>query len=525
MLAFCLLTGENWRMQGSSKPDRQILDAAAFCRGLVEDGTVYAFLADHRDELFPEENFADLFPSGRGRPSIPAVLVCSVMVLQALEGLSDRDAIRQLRCRIDWKVACGLALDDPGFDFTVLTYWRTRLRRSSAPQRIFDAVRSVVEATGVLQGRHRRALDSSILDDAVATQDTVTQLIAAIRRVRQAVPEAAAIALSAATDTGGKPVIEWSDTSARDALVTGLVHDAQAVLAAAEQSPSAEIAAERIGLLALVAGQDVEPGEVPGTWKIAKKVAKDRVISTVDREARHGHKSTAVRTDGFKAHLATEPDTGIVTAVALTPANHPDGPVGVALMAGEPDGLCVLADSAYGSGATRAELEERHHRLVIKPLPSRPVVPGGFVRDDFTTDHDARTVTCPAGHTARLSKGGVAKFAPHCSSCPMKARCTKATARSFSVSAHDAELVAARAAWGDEELRATYRQHRPMAERAISWLVAKGNRRLRYRGVERNEAWAHRRVAALNLRRLVALGLTRQDGSWALATTAWALGS
>jgi transposase len=496
-----------------------MLDAAAFCRGLVEDGTVYAFLADHREELFSEEDFADLFPSGRGRPSIPAVLVCSVMVLQALEGLSDRDAIRQLRTRIDWKVACGLALDDPGFDFTVLTYWRTRLRRSTRPQRIFDAVRAVVEATGVLSGKHRRALDSSILDDAVATQDTVTQLISAIRKVRRAVPEATLVALSTATDEGGKPVIEWSDHSARNALVTGLVNDAEAVLAAAQRSPSAEDAGEVIGLLALIAGQDVEPGDSPGSWKIARKVAKDRVISTVDVEARHGHKSTAVRTDGFKAHLATEPDTGIVTAVKVTPANVPDGPTGVELMEEEPEGLEVLADSAYGSGRTRAELAKRHHHLVIKPLPSRPTIPGGFVRDDFFVDHEVRLVTCPAGHVASLSTKGVAKFAPHCSTCPLKARCTKATARSFTVSENDRELVAARVAWRDEELRAAYRAHRPMAERAISWLVAKGNRRLRYRGVERNEAWAHRRVAALNLRKLVVLGLTREDGNWVLATT------
>ena len=84
--------------------------------------------------------FEDLFPSGRGRPSIPADVVASVMILQALEGLSDRYAARALRDRISWKVACGLALDDEGFDFSVLTYWRTRLRRSEHPERIFDAV-------------------------------------------------------------------------------------------------------------------------------------------------------------------------------------------------------------------------------------------------------------------------------------------------------------------------------------------------------------------------------------------------
>ena len=506
-------------MQGKADPDRHLLDAAAFCRELIEEGTIYAFLADHRAELFKDEDFADLFPSRRGRPSTPAVLVCTVMVLQALEGLSDRDAIRALRTRIDWKVACGLALDDPGFDFTVLTYWRTRLRQSSRPQRIFDAVRTVVEATGVLTGKHRRALDSSILDDAVATQDTVTQLISAIRKVRRAVPEAALVELSAASDDGGKPIIEWSDTVARGELVTGLVHDAEAVLAAAQASPSAEAAAEVIGLLALIAGQDVEAGETDGTWRIARKVAKDRVISTVDVEARHGHKSTAVRTDGFKAHLATEPETGIITALKVTAANVPDGPVGVELMGSEPDGLEVLADSAYGSGATRSALQKRHHRLVIKPLPSRPVVPGGFIRDDFSVDHARRAVTCPAGHVVRLTRGGIAKFAPHCATCPLRSRCTKAKARSFSVSDHDAELVEARAAWRDDGLRAGYRQHRPMAERSISWLVAKGNRRLRYRGVERNGAWAHQRVAALNLRKLVMFGLTRRDGNWVLANT------
>src|SRR5688572_20106920 len=136
-------------MQGRSDPNAELLDAAALCRHLVPNDSVHAFLADHRHELFPDELFADLFPSGRGRPSVPADVIASVMVLQALEGLSDRDAARALRDRISWKVACGLALDDEGFHHTVLTYWRNRLRASDRPDRIFDAVRTVIEATGV----------------------------------------------------------------------------------------------------------------------------------------------------------------------------------------------------------------------------------------------------------------------------------------------------------------------------------------------------------------------------------------
>ena len=98
-------------MQGTTDPSRvELLDAAALCRQLVAEGSVYGFLTDHRRELFPDKLFADLFPSGRGRPSVPADQVATVMVLQALEGLSDREAAAQLRQGIAWKVACGLAL-------------------------------------------------------------------------------------------------------------------------------------------------------------------------------------------------------------------------------------------------------------------------------------------------------------------------------------------------------------------------------------------------------------------------------
>ena len=68
------------------------MDAAALVGHLVPAGSVYAFLAEHRQRLFPDELFADLFPSGRGRPSVPADVVATVMVLQSLEGLSDRGA-------------------------------------------------------------------------------------------------------------------------------------------------------------------------------------------------------------------------------------------------------------------------------------------------------------------------------------------------------------------------------------------------------------------------------------------------
>lgn len=518
MLAILVGFAQTCVMQGTSDPNRELLDAAALCRGLVAEGSVEAFLADHRGDLFPDEFFEDLFPSRRGRPSIPADVVATVMVLQSLEGLSDREAARALRDRISWKVAAGLSLDDPGFDYSVLTYWRTRLRRSQRPERIFHAVRAVIVETGVLAGKTRRALDSTLLDDAVATQDTVTQLVSAVRKVRRLVPAAAEIEVSAHDyDASGKPVCAWDDPDAKAALVSGLVNDAHALL---EVVADLELDGEQrdaVGLLALVAGQDVEPGDTEGTWRIVRGVASDRVISTVDPEARHMHKSRSEYRDGYKAHLAVEPETGLITAASLTPANVGDGPTGVALLAGEAPGLQVLADSAYGSGPVRAALRVAHHHQAIKPLPLRRRIPDGFTRDDFTIDHDAQTVTCPAGHTVTI-RNGFAPFRARCRDCPLRSRCTTAKrGMNLMVGPHDHELNDARRAWRDGEFTDDYRHWRPMVERSLAWLVAHGNRRVRYRGVTRNQLGLSTRVAAINLRRLVNLGLTHGPTGWAFA--------
>jgi hypothetical protein len=146
-----------------------------------------------------------------------------------------------------------------------------------------------------------------------------------------------------------------------------------------------------------------------------------------------------------KAHIATEPETGLVTAAALTPATAADGPTGVGLLAGEPAGLEVLGDSAYGGGPTRSALRAAGHLQTIKPIGSRAAVPGGFTKDDFVIDLAAQTVTCPAGHTVPVMAKGQAAFKQRCASCPLHARCTTATGgRTVQIYPWEAELQAAR---------------------------------------------------------------------------------
>jgi hypothetical protein len=532
-------------MQGESDRQRELLDVESVAGHLLEPGSVFALLAEHRDRLFPAELFADLFPSGRGRPSIPGEVVASVIVLQALYGHSDREAVDALRFDLRWKAACGYAIDAKGFHPTALTYWRARLAGSDRPQRIFEVVREVIAETGSVAGRQRRALDSTVLDDAVARQDTVTQLIAQIRRVGREVPGAKELIatectrLAALTGQGygaaGKPLIAWDDPAARDELVTALVNDALALLAALDVEATVKAGgkpAEAVALLALVAGQDVEPAEdsdgTDGRWRIARRTAPDRVISTVDPDARHAHKTRERRQDGFKAHVVVEPDTGLTTMCELTKTNgsaNSDATVGAELVVADPtigpDDIEVLGDSAYASGDMLHTLASQHDDKkwipLLKPWPLRPAVDGGFTIDDFAYDTVTGTLTCPAGITRTPSPKGTVTFGAACRSCLLREQCTtSASGRSVLLGEHHQLQREHRKRAADEGFQATYRQHRPMVERSIAWLT-RGSRRVPYRGIEKNNNWLHHRVAALNLHRLLALGLTLHHGAWTLA--------
>lgn len=240
---------------------------------------MHAFLAEHRLRLFPDEMFADLFPTKRGRPSVPADVIATVMVLQALEGLSDREAVRQLQTNIAWKAATGLALTDEAFHSTVLVLWRNKLTASERPKRIFEAVATLMAESKVLSGKTRRALDSTVLDDAVARQDTVTMIATQIRRVRKLIPELASVWVREHNLEPGRPPCDWEDPADRDRLVSELVDDANELVWAAEDLVEgglelSEKQADAVALLALVSGQDVEPGDRPGQWRITRGTAE-----------------------------------------------------------------------------------------------------------------------------------------------------------------------------------------------------------------------------------------------------------
>lgn len=532
---------------------------AGFCEPRIATDSIHGLLHRECDRLFPDAMFADLF-TDVGRCSVPPMIVAVVMVLQRIEGCSDREAVDRFAFDARWKYAAGgLDFDYPGFVHTVLVDMRARLAASDAPNRIFEAVLQVAKAAGLV-GR-KRVLDSTPLYDAVATMDTVTLIRSAIRgllKVADAELEEQLRAVLTRDDdyaTAGKPSCDYDDADARADLIDALARDGKALLTVLEGRELPEAVSQAAELLVTVLGQDLDRDEA-GVFRIARRVASDRVISTVDPEARHGHKTAARGFDGFKGHVGIDPDSEIITATTVTPGNagdasaapdlisdllgtdpdpateteHADGEhagVDEADPHADEDADCdaiVYGDNAYGAGALHDLLERA--RIESKCKTQQPVAKGGlFAKDRFAIDLDRDTAQCPAGHTAPIRRSkhtGAASFFPFCTHCPLRAQCSTAPdGRTITVGAYEQQLAAARARQSDPDWVSDYRATRPKVERKIAHLMRRrhGGRRARVRGTTKIAADFALLAAAINLKRLATLAVTSvPESGWATAT-------
>ena len=269
--------------------------AVARCEAELPERSIYRLLHRERDRLFPDELFADLYVH-HGRRSVPPSILAVVMVLQRLEGASDREACDRFAYDLRWRYAAGVDDEAGSFVHTVLVELRARLPTSADPDRIFRITTELARQAGLVGVR--RVLDSAPLYDAVATQDTVTLLRGAIRGLLRACPAELAASVRAALardddyQAAGKPVCDWEDPAAREELVDALFRDGYRALGALRGHQLGPEVAQAAELLATVIGQDIEE-TADGRFVIVQGVAPDRVISVVDPRARHGHKSNA----------------------------------------------------------------------------------------------------------------------------------------------------------------------------------------------------------------------------------------
>jgi hypothetical protein len=542
-------------------------DALGFCERSLPENSIFRFLARERDRLFPDELFADLF-TDRGRCCVPPSIVATVMVLQRLEGLSDREAVERFAFDARWRYGAGAGGYGAGgwdrFAHTVLVDMRARLRASTRPDRVFEVGLAAAHAAGLV-GR-RRVLDSTPLYDAVATMDTVTLIRSALRGLLAAAEPDLVRELRGALSGGddyasaGKPVIDWDDRAAREELIDSRARDGYAVLTLLDDRELTEAVKQAATLLATVLGQDLDTGE-DGVFRIARRVAKDRVISTVDPDTRHGHKTSARGFDGYKGHAAVDPDSEIVTATTVTPGNAGDASVAEDLIADllvdQPDQAepratettetettetetetetepsadaaedCerarVYGDAAYGTGSFHDRLEQAGTEDRCKT--QTPTAAGrSFSKDRFDIDLGAGAVSCPGGITAPIrparAGGGTAYFGSACPVCPLRSQCTTAAGgRTISIGPHEQALTDARTRQTDPAWAADYRGTRPKIERKLGHLMRRkhGGRRARVRGTARVDADFRLLAAATNVARMAVLGVRGTVHGWAVA--------
>ncbi len=370
-----------WWLVTLGVADRQgslLDDMSGYCERVLAADSIYAFLHRERDRLFADEDFADLY-QGSGRCSVPPSVVASVMVLQRLGGLSDREAVERYSFDARWRYACGVGSYDTGgwvsFAHTVLVEMRMRLRRSERPDRVFEVVLEAAKQAGLV-GK-KRVLDSTPLLDAVATMDTITLIRSAIRGLLRVADDELAGELRAVITSEddytslAKPQVDWDDNQARAELVDSRAKDGFALIVALSGRELDGAVLEAAVLLATVLGQDLEQSE-DGRFAIARRVAKDRVISTVDVETRHGHKTSAHGFDGYKGHVAIDPDSEIITATTVTAGNAGDASVAADLIA-DLVGDHEAADHEAADDKAGDHEAGDHEAGDTKPVTTRPV--------------------------------------------------------------------------------------------------------------------------------------------------------
>jgi IS5 family transposase len=455
----------------------------------------------------------------------------------------------------------------------VLVDMRARLAASTRPRRIFEVTLQAASAAGLVGAK--RVLDSTPLYDAVATMDTLTLIRSAIRgllRGAEAELEVVRRAVLVSGDdyaSNSKPQIDWDDASAREQLIDSRARDARACLLVLDDRKLTEAVEQAGQLLASVVGQDLEQTDC-GVFRIARRVAKDRIISTVDPDARHGHKTSARGFDGYKGHVAVDPDSEIVTDTVVSAGNvgdaavaedliddlldqqRPSSPastgaeqtaestveqpddepddeaVGEAVGEGDhvvgADDPAVYGDAAYGSGAFLDLLAGANIASGCKTQP--PTAAGGrFAKDRFVIDLGTDTVTCPGELTVPIRRGregdGIASFGDGCAGCPLRAQCTTAASgRTVSVGRYEQRLADARAEQQQPQWQADYRATRPKVERKLGHLMRRkhGGRRARVRGKDKVDADFNLLAAAANIARMAVLGLRSTGTGWATAT-------
>lgn len=524
--------------------------------GCLLEGTVPWLLGHWRNVICPPWLCAGWRGSGRmGRCAWPAPVLMTLLILRWVEeGTSRIGSMRRAESDIVWRAAMGLVIGGPTPSERTMRDFEAFLRErdpaSDLPRYLLlhEHIVHLARWSGCAADP-MWTMDSTPQHCYGAVLDTVRLLGDGLRLVATAYSSATGtpllllarrwkLPLLLAKSTKGHLAIDWRDRDARSGVVTELAGDVTRVVAlvradlgAIEDGPRKKSLVSRCDALLAVVAQDLETA-ADGRLVIAQRVAKNRVISITDPEARHGRKTKSQTFNGFKINVLGDLVSGLITAVSVTAGNGHDAPPGHELIGRAVRMRLqikrVLADTAYGGAADRHHLLTAHGITLIAPPPATAASDDQTCRRKFDIDFTAMTATCPNGMTTSASER-VESAEPYmrfrwplevCSICPLREGCLRSSRKKAGDSAddtkpkrpgrppkagrvldlhpHEQELRAAREAWADPEIRREYRE-RTQCERLISQVVRHGGRQARAWGQEAANLQAHAIVMRCNL--------------------------
>ncbi|HEV2376363.1 MAG TPA: transposase [Streptosporangiaceae bacterium] len=547
------------------EPDPVVAAAVRAMYGFRRAGPPLAVaVRDQLGEWLHDGDFAAAFGI-RGRPGWSPSRLALVTVLQRVENLTDRMAAEQVRARLDWKYLLGLALDDPGFDHTVLAEFRGRVADAGLEQAALDALLERLAAGGLVRAGGKQRTDSTHVTAAVAALNRLELAGESVRAALEALTAAhpgwvaGCACVRGWARRYGAPLTDWRPPvpqKEQDELAAAYARDGYALLGAVydKASPAwlAELPAVDVLRRVLLQNYTRVIGE-DGTEVVKRREkapggdgippGRHRIASPYDTDARWGGKRGEFWL-GYKLHVtetcddappcgcgqdggtghrkgcATPAFPNLVTHVATTDAavtdNAMTGAINDALAASALAPGRHYLDSGYATAALAVSEAARHGISLIGPLladsSAQARAGNGYARADFAIDYDTQTVTCPQGKTSSswspCTQNGrttiVAAFSPgDCGPCPARGPCTRGRKRQLTLQPRDlAEAqAAARAGEATRSFRADYAR-RAGAEGTMHQAASHGARRARYRGLTKTRLDHAFMAAALNLIRL-----------------------
>jgi transposase len=479
--------------------------------GLLPERSIYALLAEHGERIVRDEDFAECYSAGAGRPSIPPSLLAKVLLLAYRDGLSDVRAMEALRFDLRWKVALDLPVDHPGFHPTSLVRFRARLLLHGKERVVFERSIELATELGLLEGDVEQIVDSTPMLGAAAIQDTVLLVRAGVRKLLDAARAADVRAGRELTRRLAfdyqrprqKPAIDWQDKPVREATLVEVAVDAQRALGAVERDgrlAADQAVGEASQLLREIIGQEFDTSDDEEGPRPRRGRQVRQIISAHDPEMRHGRKTNARRFTGYKLHAATASQTPVLTAIAVTAGNEHDGHHAATLIDQQPEHrrpVRVIGDTAYGNLEVREQLERRQTRVLARLHETRAADATTFDKDEFEIDLATEQVTCPHGKTTRIFKPSaskpradgtrIARFAlADCRPCPLRERCSPKGQRNVRIHRREDLRQAAQRELADPTELAHLKRTRPRIERLLGLLAHRYHaRKSRYHGARK----------------------------------------